>query len=91
MESPRDTLNEVGSTAKKVAHDFKGDIRSAAKDARSNLRHELGERYDQFRDQAKEMVSQSEGFVKEHPLSTVLGACAVGFIAGAILSRSTRN
>jgi ElaB/YqjD/DUF883 family membrane-anchored ribosome-binding protein len=91
MENPRDTLNEVGSTTRRVANEFKSDVKAAAKDARTNLRNELGDRYEHLRDQAKEMVSQSEGFVKEHPLSTVLGACAVGFIAGAILSRTSRH
>lgn len=91
MENPRDVMNEVGSTARKTVNEFKSDIKGAAKDAKSTLRNELGDRYEEFRSQAKEAVSQSENFVKEHPLSTVLGACAVGFIAGAILSRSSRH
>lgn len=98
MENPRDIMNDVGSTARKTANEFKGDVKSAAGDIRSSareakntLRDELTERYADFREQAKEAVSQSESFVKEHPLSTVLGACAVGFIAGALLGRSSRH
>lgn len=95
MENPRETMNDIGSTTRKVASEFKSDVKSAAgdikgvaRDAQNTLRHELSDRYAEFRDQAKEAVSQSEGYIKEHPLSTVLGACAVGFIAGALLSRS---
>ena len=98
MENPRDIMNDVGSTGRKVANDFKGevksaagDIKGAAKDAQNTLRHELGDRYAEFRDQAKEAMTQSEHYVKEHPLSTVLGACAIGFIAGALLSRASRH
>lgn len=98
MENSRDIMNDVGSTARKVGNDFKsdvksaaGDIKSSAKEAKNTLRDELTDRYADFRDQAKEAMNQSESFVKDHPLSTVLGACAVGFIAGALISRATRN
>jgi len=36
---------------------------------------------------AQDAISSSESFVKERPLRTVLGAAAVGFLAGMIARR----
>lgn len=83
MEASREIMNDVNATARKTAHDIKGSIQ----EARSSLKSAFNDRYDSVRRQANEALHTSEDFVKEHPISTVLGACAVGFIAGALLRR----
>ncbi|MFS4457694.1 DUF883 family protein [Bdellovibrio sp. HCB2-146] len=83
MEASRDIMNDVNTTTRKAAHDLKGSMQ----EARSSLKEAFNDRYESVRRQAGEALSTSEEFVKEHPISTVLGACAVGFIAGALLRR----
>ncbi|WP_413582035.1 hypothetical protein [Bdellovibrio sp. HCB288] len=59
--------------------------RSAARDAASLWESS----YKEIQNRARQAVDTSTELVNKHPTATVLGACAVGFVAGAIL-RSRR-
>ncbi|HWU44824.1 MAG TPA: hypothetical protein VN132_15335 [Bdellovibrio sp.] len=56
---------------------------SSSRDMSASLR----EAYANVQKRAQEAISSSEDFVKERPLRTVLGAAAVGFLAGVIARR----
>ncbi|WP_413584703.1 DUF883 family protein [Bdellovibrio sp. HCB274] len=59
--------------------------KSAASDAASMWQNG----YKEVQNRARQAVDSSTDFVNEHPVSSVLGACAVGFVAGMLL-RSRR-
>lgn len=45
------------------------------------------ENYRMIQSRAKEAMTASEDYIKSHPVYTVLGAAAVGFIVGSIFRR----
>lgn len=55
--------------------------KSTAKDAASTLQGSLKE----WQGRARQAVDTSSDFVADHPVSSVLGACAVGFVAGMLI------
>ncbi|UXR64001.1 hypothetical protein EZJ49_13100 [Bdellovibrio bacteriovorus] len=69
-----------------------GEIRKKMGDIKENVAHSLeksawSDRYHAVESKVKEGVDASEEFVKAHPFYTVLGAAAVGFVAGALINR----
>lgn len=71
---------------------IKDNVRQGANSIRQNVEQQVEEsnwqeRYEDLRKRAGEAVEASEDFVKEHPYYTMLGAAAVGFLAGMILRR----
>ncbi len=93
-ESPRELMNDLKSTGRQAVDtgkslygDVKSDVKSQINDAKSELRKEWGERYETIKHRAQDAWETSEDFVKDHPIATVLGACAVGFVAGMIARR----
>ncbi|MDG0816039.1 DUF883 family protein [Bdellovibrio svalbardensis] len=96
-ESSRELVNDMKSTGKQaletgksIYSDAKSEIKSHIGEAKSDLRAQLNDRYESIKHKAQDAVSTSEDFVKEHPIATVLGACAVGFVAG-LIARRTRH
>nr|BFD59233.1 hypothetical protein CKG001_13400 [Bdellovibrio sp. CKG001]BFD62610.1 hypothetical protein BdHM001_12910 [Bdellovibrio sp. HM001]BFD67399.1 hypothetical protein HAGR004_24210 [Bdellovibrio sp. HAGR004] len=69
-----------------------GEIRKKMGDIKENVAHSLeksawSDRYHAVESRVKEGVDASEEFVKAHPFYTILGAAAVGFVAGALINR----
>lgn len=82
------TSNEL----KKEFGNIKENVRKGASNIRENVEQQIEdsnwqERYEDLRKRAGQAVEASEDFVKEHPYYTLLGAAAVGFLAGMILRR----
>lgn len=73
---------------REVGSDLRSAAKSAMQEARTNIKEQLSESYDVVKHKTQDAISASEGFVREHPLTTVLGACAVGFVAGLIARRN---
>jgi ElaB/YqjD/DUF883 family membrane-anchored ribosome-binding protein len=93
-ETPRELMNDLKSTGRQAVDtgkslygDVKSDVKSQIANAKSELRSEWGERYETIKHRAQDALETSEDFVKDHPIATVLGACAVGFVAGMIARR----
>lgn len=102
-ESSRELMNDMKSTGKQaietgksIYSDTKADLKSKFNDAKSeitpglasNLKDQWNDRYESLKRKTQDAVSTSEDFVKEYPIATVLGACAVGFVAGMIARRN---
>ncbi|QDK38379.1 YqjD family protein [Bdellovibrio sp. NC01] len=94
-EPSREFVNDIKSTGKQaldtgksIYNDAKSEIKSKAEDMQSDMRSMWADRYDQIKSRAKDAYSTSEDFVKDHPVATVLGACAIGFVAGLLARRS---
>ncbi len=62
---------------------------SQAKSTASNAASKLQSSYKELQGRAREALDTSSDYVSEHPVSSVLGACAVGFVAGMLI-RSRR-
>lgn len=96
-DSSRELVNDIKSTGKQaldtgksIYSDAKSDIKSQIGSTKSDMKAQWNDRYESIKHRAQDAVSTSEDFVKEHPLATVLGACAVGFVAG-LIARRTRH
>jgi ElaB/YqjD/DUF883 family membrane-anchored ribosome-binding protein len=63
------------------------DMHGEASKRFNKAKDDMQEAFHRAQEQAQEMRENSEDFIRQHPISTVLGACAVGFIAGALLKR----
>lgn len=93
-ESSRELMNDIKSTGKQAVDAGKnlyGEAKSEAKsqfnEAKSELKDQWGDRYETIKHKAQDAMDTTEDFVKDHPIATVLGACAVGFVAGLIARR----
>lgn len=69
-----------------------GEFRKKVGDIKENIAHSLernewSDRVHAVQDGFKHGVEASEDFVKAHPFYTILGAAAVGFVAGAWMNR----
>lgn len=62
-------------------------LSSAKSDIVSNVRDSLKGAYSTVQEKAQSALSSSGEFVKANPIRTVLGAAAVGFLAGMIARR----
>lgn len=80
------------SEFKKELGNIKENVRQGASSIRHNVEQQIEnanwqERYEDLRKRAGEAVDASEDFVKDHPYYTLLGAAAIGFVAGMLLRR----
>lgn len=62
---------------------------SSAKSTANQAASKLESGYKELQGRAREYMDTSSDFVADHPMSSVLGACAVGFVAGMLI-RSRR-
>jgi ElaB/YqjD/DUF883 family membrane-anchored ribosome-binding protein len=94
-----ETSREIGSeiksagkqaleTGKDIYGNARSEVKSRLSDAKSELKSSWGDRYETVRGQAQDVLDTSVKFTQERPLTALLGACAVGFVAGMILRRS---
>lgn len=85
-------METTSNEFKKELGNIKENVRQGANSIRHNVEQQIEdsnwqERYEDLRKRAGEAVEASEDFVKEHPYYTLLGAAAIGFVAGMILRR----
>ncbi len=94
----------MAETSREMLNDMKTDIKSTGKQAAqtgkeayqdaksqfsvSDLNDQLVEGYETLRKRAETADSTSETYLKDHPVATLLGVAAVGFVAGLIARRS---
>ncbi|UYL07255.1 DUF883 family protein [Bdellovibrio sp. SKB1291214] len=93
-ETSREFMNDIKSTGKQAADtgkqlygEAKSELKSKVNEAKSELESTWGDRYETIKHKAQDAMDTSEDFIKDHPIATVLGACAVGFVAGLIARR----
>lgn len=94
------TTETVKSTAKKgvqQAKEFASDVESDAKSAVSKIEDYASDvqsvvkaRWDDIAHNAQAYREMAEGYVKKNPTSTILGAAAVGLIAGSLITLALR-
>lgn len=82
--TPNDFRKDLGT--------IKENVRQGANSIRQNVEEQIEnsgwqERYEDLRERASQAMEASEDFVKEHPYYTLLGAAAIGFVAGMLLRR----
>ncbi|MNL40247.1 hypothetical protein D3C87_1625830 [compost metagenome] len=90
MEGTREFRNEVDSAANRASSAV-NKASGKAQHAISDMAHSFGssaeEVYHNMEERARRAADASEDFVHKHPFSTVLGAAAVGLVAGILLRR----
>ncbi|MNK07804.1 hypothetical protein D3C87_257240 [compost metagenome] len=90
MEGTREFRNEIDSATSKAS--------SVANKVADKAQHRISEMagswggniedvYHTAQERARQAADASEDFVHKHPFSTVLGAAAVGLVAGLLLRR----
>ncbi|MBX3016906.1 MAG: hypothetical protein KF767_03375 [Bdellovibrionaceae bacterium] len=90
----------IKSTAKKGAQqakDFAADVESEAKSAVSKIEDYTADmqsmvkaRWADIADNAQAYREVAEGYVKKNPATTILGAAALGLVAGSLLTLALR-
>jgi ElaB/YqjD/DUF883 family membrane-anchored ribosome-binding protein len=88
-ELTKDAMKDLKNTGKQTLDSGKSmyqDARSQSPVAQFN--DQIVDSYKTIRKTAESAVQTSESFIKDHPVYTVLGATALGFVAGMIARRS---
>lgn len=77
--------------------EMRNEVRNSVNDVKDTVKKNVkqgmersGLSEDNFRmvqDRAREAMAVSEDYIKAHPVYTILGAAAVGFILGSVLRR----
>lgn len=88
-EASREILNDMSHAGKQAASLGKQTVEKVSDKLHSQA-SDWEDRYKAVQEKTRQAVNSSTEFVKEHPFSTVLGAAAVGFLAG-IIARSRRH
>ncbi|MBO9667817.1 MAG: DUF883 family protein [Bdellovibrio sp.] len=78
-ETSKDFVNDASRAARSTS--------SQAQQRFEDLRHDLEDRYHVAQERARQALSDSTEYVKANPVRTVLGAAAIGFVAGLIARR----
>lgn len=86
METTKELKNEVSNGARQVARQATQKASQAAENL-EGWRDEVESRYHDVEKRAREFAGASYDVVKTYPIYSVLGAAAIGFLAGAIMSR----
>ncbi|KYG60339.1 YqjD family protein [Bdellovibrio bacteriovorus] len=73
-------------------NDFRSNLGNIKENVKQGVKQELDksgwtDTYNMAQDRAREAMDASEEFVKAHPFYTVLGAAAVGLVAGLLIRR----
>ncbi len=94
METTKEIKNEVTNGARYAANQASKKASQVSSQAASGLeefRDEAMQRYEDIEARAKELASASYDVVKTYPVYSVLGAAAIGFIAGSLLSMGRKH
>lgn len=86
METTKEIKNEVSNSARHASRQATKAASQAA-DTFEGWRDEVEDRYHDVEKRAREIASASYDVVKTYPIYSVLGAAAIGFLAGSIMSR----
>lgn len=76
-----------------MRNDVRGNINDVKDTVKKNVKQGLEssgiseDNYQMLKTRAQDALHASEDYVKEHPVYTILGAAAVGFIVGSIFRR----
>ncbi len=81
--TPRDLKNELNATAQNV----KSQAKDAIRDMSGAWKESAENAYSMIQERGRQAADASEDFVKRHPFTTVLGAAAIGLVAGFLLAR----
>lgn len=87
MENTQTSLNGIKRNTKDLAN----NAVEAVADKANLSTSELKAYYDTAKEKASDAVEYSEGFVKKYPFYTVMGAAAIGLLAGVIIRGGRRN
>ena len=85
------TPNELKNTSASAGNYASEKARHAASNIQEKVEKSqarLGDIYHTARDRAEDYYDTSVDFVKKYPVSTVMGAAAIGFVAGILLRRT---
>lgn len=86
--STTNELKKAASNAGAYASETARQVANTLTDKLHRTEVKAEEIYHAARDRAESAIDNSADFVKRHPFSTVAGAAAIGFIAGALLRRT---
>ncbi len=87
MENTQTSLNGIKRNTKDLANSVVDTVADKANMSSTDLKAY----YETAKEKASDAVENSESFVKKYPFYTVLGAAAVGFLAGAIIRGGRRD
>lgn len=90
MEPTSTDLKSTASSAAQYASEKAKQMASNVSERIQKGEMSAQELYQEARGRAEDAMDVSVDFVKKHPLSTVAGAAAIGFLAG-ILIRGNRH
>lgn len=88
MEPTSNELKKAASSAGSYASETARQVANTVTDKLHRTEMRAEDLYNEARHRAEVAVDNSADFVKKHPFSTVAGAAAIGFIAGALLRRT---
>ena len=94
METTKDIKNEVSNGARYAANQATKKASQLSSQAASGLeefRNEAADRYEDIEARAKELARTSYDVVKTYPVYSILGAAAIGFIAGSVLNMGRKH
>jgi hypothetical protein len=95
MQPSTSDLKKAGEQVQKSATKAYGQAEAAVKDFSKDLTSEAESRLPQYYAKAKDIASgawtNSLDVAKKYPVSTVVGALVFGYIAGALIHRSSND
>ncbi|WII71990.1 hypothetical protein QJS83_16120 [Bdellovibrio sp. 22V] len=73
-------------------NDYRSNLGNIKENIKENISQELSrsqwnERFQDLKSKANDAVGASEDMLKSHPFYSVLGAAAIGFVAGLMIRR----
>lgn len=91
-EVAKDLMNDMKNTGKRAldsGKDLYNDTRSQIPTSQmSQVADQITDTYQTLRKRADTALHASESYAKDHPFRTILGAAAVGFVAGMLIRNS---
>lgn len=88
MEPTPNELKNAASSAGAYASDKARQVANTVSDKLHKTEARAEDIYHAARERAEDAYDNSVDFVKKHPFSTVMGAAAIGFVAGILLRRT---
>lgn len=92
-ETAKSNAKKGMQQAKDIASDAQADAKTAVskiEDYASDVQSAVKARWTDIADNAQAYREMAEGYVKKNPASTVLGAAALGLVAGTLLTLALR-
>lgn len=92
-ETVKNTAKKGVQQAKDVAADVDTEAKSAVSKVEgyaSDLQSQFADRWSDISENAQAYREMAEGYVKKNPATTILGAAALGLVAGSLLTLALR-